>query len=227
MNYIYDVFINLNKVAYDFYEWNITDDITHVRKTPLFRVSSDLIDDIKNNVIEIDKQFLEKIYNKTEIFGSGSIERLNYCFIVSDSVEVFAIKVNSNGYVDLISKFLIDEEEEILEIAIELNEVLIDYTIVEQKEKTETLKTRLEKDLELYIWNQLKELEKDENYDKLKYLYYDCFNERENDRSLMLEKISKVLLENNHKLMYKIFDFLKLVLPSTDKGIDIELMNKN
>ena len=32
MNYIYDIYLNLNKNLYDFYEWNKSDNIIHIKK---------------------------------------------------------------------------------------------------------------------------------------------------------------------------------------------------
>ena len=34
MNYIYDILLNFKNKLYDFYDWNINDDITHIRKIP-------------------------------------------------------------------------------------------------------------------------------------------------------------------------------------------------
>lgn len=33
MNYIYDIYLNFNEVAYDFFEWNKNDKITHIKNT--------------------------------------------------------------------------------------------------------------------------------------------------------------------------------------------------
>ena len=34
MTYIYDVTLNFNEILYDFFEWNNTDNLIHVRKIP-------------------------------------------------------------------------------------------------------------------------------------------------------------------------------------------------
>ena len=39
MNYIYDILVNFKETLYDFYEWNKNDNITHIRKIPLFRIN--------------------------------------------------------------------------------------------------------------------------------------------------------------------------------------------
>ena len=53
MSYIYDILLNYNKELYDFYEWNLDDDICHIRKTPLFKVTTNQLVDIANNDIKI------------------------------------------------------------------------------------------------------------------------------------------------------------------------------
>ena len=35
MNYIYDILINFNENLYDFYDWNLNDQIDHIRKIPV------------------------------------------------------------------------------------------------------------------------------------------------------------------------------------------------
>ena len=61
MNYIYDILINLQKNLYDFYEWNLSDDIMHVRKIPLIKIKTCDLLSIKNNVIKLDVETLKMI----------------------------------------------------------------------------------------------------------------------------------------------------------------------
>ena len=53
MNYIYDILLNFNDIYYDFYEWNISDNIEHIRKIPLFKISIKDMITIKNNYIKL------------------------------------------------------------------------------------------------------------------------------------------------------------------------------
>ena len=68
MNYIYDLLLNFNEKIYDFYDWNKTDKIIHIKKIPIFKISSSKMNIIKNNKICFEDSFLEKIYRKTEEF---------------------------------------------------------------------------------------------------------------------------------------------------------------
>ena len=40
MNYIYDVLLNFNDKLYEFYDWNKSDDVKHVRRVPIFKIST-------------------------------------------------------------------------------------------------------------------------------------------------------------------------------------------
>ena len=61
MNYIYDILLNFNRQLYDFFEWNLSDNIIHVRKIPLFRIDSKTLLTIRDNKVKVDSSFLEKI----------------------------------------------------------------------------------------------------------------------------------------------------------------------
>ena len=61
MAYIYDILLNFLDYPYEFFEWNDNDDIKYIKKVPLFKVKTDILIDILENDIIIDKSFLERI----------------------------------------------------------------------------------------------------------------------------------------------------------------------
>ena len=65
MIYIYDILLNFKNNFFDFFEWNKSDDIVHIRKIPIIKIKSEDLFNIKNNCVKIDNSFLEKIENKT------------------------------------------------------------------------------------------------------------------------------------------------------------------
>ena len=92
MNYIYDLLLNFNEKIYDFYDWNKTDNIRHIKKIPIFKISSSKMKIIKNNKIYFDKTFLDKIYKKTEEFTIKKNRYINYACLFTDGLEVIGIK---------------------------------------------------------------------------------------------------------------------------------------
>ena len=114
MNYIYYILVNFNDNLYDFYEWNTDDNVTHIRKIPLFRVATSTLEQIKNFNLKVDLDFLKKIENKTEKFTSRDVEKIHYAALFSDLNDVIALKFNEKGNSIGISRLLIDECEDVL-----------------------------------------------------------------------------------------------------------------
>ena len=63
-----------------------------------------------------------------------------------------------------------------------------------------------------FIKNEIKVIYENENIDKLKYIYYECFNKLEENVSKMILDLEKYILEYPSKL----FDLLML---SYSKGL--------
>lgn len=208
MNYIYDILINWNKELFDFYEWNLNDDISHIRKIPIFKVSSDVLLEMVTCDFCASSEFLSKIYNKTEMFTNKNMRQIEYASLFSDGEEVIAIHFSSTGASTYKSKLLIDEANEVTEVVIRVPEVKIDYNII--KENPHVLKTRKELRIEKYLKKELENLKKDYAFDKLKYLYYECFGEKEANKEQMIGRLKKSLKEDWHHMYVKMYDFFKL-----------------
>ena len=65
MIYIYDILLNFDDGVrlLDFYEWDKKDGLTHIKKIPVFKISSIDMDNIINGIVKVDSSFLEKINN--------------------------------------------------------------------------------------------------------------------------------------------------------------------
>ena len=69
MTYIYDVLLNFTEERLiEFYEWNQTDIIENIKKIPIFRISSNQLNDLLSYNIKLDKQILAKIKNQTSTY---------------------------------------------------------------------------------------------------------------------------------------------------------------
>ena len=132
MNYIYDILVNFNSRVYDFFEWNYTDDITHIKKIPLFRVETDVLKDFVNNKVKLSPDFVSKIDKKSEIFNKN--KKLNYAFLATDGSEVICFKVMENGLINKYSKLLSQEEDEVLEYSLNIDYSKIDYEVINKIE---------------------------------------------------------------------------------------------
>lgn len=205
MNYIYDILLNFNDEPYDFYDWNELDEILHIRRIPLYKINSIDFFNIKNNIVQFDSNFLSEIKNKTEIFINKNIKKIEYSFLITDELEVMAIKIKKNG--NEYSKLLIDEEIDIIDVSKKMKEKTIDYKVIKEKQKL-PLKTRKEIEITNYVNKQLQSIFKEKNIQKLKYLYYEIFNEKMNENNLIKIKDEFIFNLNDEK---KLYDILKLM----------------
>lgn len=208
MNYIYDILLNFHETLYDFYDWNLGDNIINIRKIPLIKIPSNQLKEIKENYIQLHPIFLKKIQNKTELFSSKDIKNIEYCCLLSDGTETIAI-LNKNNIMKK-SHLLIDEELEVLEIIPKIKEETIDYKIIKQS-KTMGFKTRKEVENEKMIQKNLKRLKEADDIQQLKYLYYECFNEKEEDKNKILLRLQYALEKNTNSIIHKLSQFFQLI----------------
>lgn len=205
MNYIYDILVNMKENLYDFYDWDKNDDISHLRKIPLFRVDNKTYNDLINCKVKVSKDFLTKIFNKTEEFKNKKINFIKYESLFSNGLDSICIKFNDDGISNSKSKLIINENEEVLEVSEKIEEEKIKYSVI-KKEQNSELRTRNDIKIEKYINKELNT----NNIEKLKYLFYECFNEKEENREIIIKKINKSLINNWDYMSSKIYDFFKL-----------------
>lgn len=203
MNYVYDILLNFRKDFIDFFEWNVEDSIMHIRKIPIFKISNKAFHDLKNGEIKINDELLTKIFNRTEIFKGRTKKTIKYSCLIGTDTDVMSILIENNKII-LKSDLLIDEKYEIIEILNELN--ITDFSYDKLGNYDIDFRTRKEKEKINYI---LKNLSKTDN-NKLKYLYYDCFNVKEDDVLCIKKKFTSMIKENHMSVINKIYDFYML-----------------
>lgn len=208
MNYIYDILLNYNNIPYDFFEWNKSDNILHIRKIPLIKVSANTLKDIIDYEVKLDNSFLSYIKRKTEIFNNKNIRLLDYACLLSDGVNVLAIMVKNDHCFK--SKLLLDEEEEVLAISEKLDEQEILYTKL-KKNYDIYFKTRKQLENEHKLRIELNKLFREKNYETLKYMYYECFNRKEVNVSIIKKKFFSILDESDELIIEKLKNILKLL----------------
>lgn len=207
MNYVYDILLNFHEKFYDFYDWNVRDLIDHMRKIPIFKISKNVLDDFLNYDIQIENTFLDKIQDKTELFFGRKIKNISYAFLLTDGKKVVGFKLKDSKL--LISDLLLDEEEVALEMVPLLNETKILYSKKNVFHK-QNLNTRKEMDLEKKLKQALIYLKNEPNIERLKYIYYECFNQKEEKKEKIIKDLEKKLNEDFTNFSKKLYDLLKL-----------------
>lgn len=208
MNYIYDILLNLNTVLYDFYEWDMNDEITHIRKIPVLKVNTEVLFDLEHYQVCVASDVLSKLYHKSEIFTNKNVKALEYMALFSDGQSVLAIEFNETGTSVRKSRLLMDEEEEVLEVVLRMTETEICYNTI--KEVVPCFKTRKELERESYLKEELCNLKKESSVSKLKYLYYECFNEKIEEKGKMITRLERALEENCMSVITKMYEFFRL-----------------
>lgn len=208
MNFIYDILINFNSDLYDFYEWNINDNVTHIRKIPLLRVDTETLINLINFNIKCDRDYLKRFENKAEKFTNRDIEKIKYAILFSDCKDVIALRFDEKGKSFQVSKLLIDEQQEVIDVCNRCNKSEFLFTLLKPR-KVDNFKTRKHQEKIKYLIKSLAELEKKQELDKLKYLYFECFNEKQESINIILAKLKEVIeIDKYEKTM---FDFFKLI----------------
>lgn len=210
MNYIYDILVNFNdKEVYNFYEWEKNDNIEHLRRIPIFKVNSKTLKDFKENKIKVYNEFLNKIKNKTEVFCNKFIDHIEYAAIFTDSSDLIVVEFDKSGEYVLKSSMLLDEAEDTLEESEMLKEEKINYKVLGKMQYNEFM-TRNERKIFKYIEKEINYLIKNKNYNKLKYLYFEWYNKKEENINKIIDGLNSILnidFSSNHLKLFEIIKF--------------------
>lgn len=185
MNYIYDIMLNFNKEFFCFYEWDKKDIIINVKKIPLFVVDNETFNMMKYDRVLVANSFIDLIRNKTYTYSKNKI--LNSS-LLSNGKEVIGVLFDNRGNLIKRSSLLIDEEEEVLD-EIDVNDIFKIEIVKSTKVKIEDInRTEREKKKLLNCY-----IRKENNITNLKYLYYDYFEEEEDDITFIKKKLLNII----------------------------------
>ena len=100
MNYIYDIYLNFNNTLIDFFDWNKNDKLTHIKKTPIFKINSNNFKILCSNKVKVDTTTLNQIENKTEVWKDK--RGIKYCCLFCTDSSIICIKFDKNGRLKLL-----------------------------------------------------------------------------------------------------------------------------
>lgn len=208
MNYVYDILSNFNQELYDFYDWDKNDNFTHLRKVPSFKVSKEVLVDLMFKKVKIKGNLLKLIKDKTQVFTKEGVDVIEYCFIVSDSVNALGVILDEDGVVYKRSKFLVSEELEINKCLKTSKIYNVEYNLLSFKTHYSNM-TRNEEKVTNLILNEL-ELIMDST-DKIDYLYYEWFNTNKGkNKYKKLVSSIKSSYTSKHEYILELLNLLKI-----------------
>lgn len=220
MNYIYDITLNFNKNnLYEFYEWCEDDYPEFVLKIPTFKVDNETFKSLKNDFIILGKDILDKLYDKTEVYSPNSIKLIKYSALFICEYDVIAIEFDENGKTFMKSNLSLDEESDILEISKDFKYTILNYKLLEKNKQKNTFFTRREKRTEEFMEKEINEMYENNEFLKLRYLFFEVFDQKIDDETKIYHKLISVIKNNGNK-----FEKLNEILAVMNKS---KIMNQN
>ena len=202
---IYDILLNFNKKIINFYEWEENDNIKYVKKIPLIKINTTLLNSIIYDEIEIDTKFINQIENKIEFYEEEN-KKYSSSIILSDGHKAIAYSFINKE----ISSLLLEEENEAIRLANKLETTIIKYKVIRENKRTLELLTRKEQKIKDELKKEFEYLYKNNKIEKLNYCYYEYFNELSNDKEKVFNKLIQSLnnITDKHIYLYKLIQLI-------------------
>lgn len=205
---VYDILLNLldGDRVYEFFEWSNKDDIEHIKKIPIIKISTTCLEDMINSQVTVEKEFLKRIYKRCEVYTNDKVSVIDYATLFTDGFKVLAVEFSKEGKSLYRSFLLLDEEEEILEIGDELKVTDMEYKKVKMSKSSPFL-TREEEYHRNYLLKELKYAYKKKMIEKINYLYEEIFpssSKSFEEKYQLLIKDIELNFSEKHNELFKI-----------------------
>jgi hypothetical protein len=201
MIYIYDLILNwCRNRKYEFFEWKENDEVEYIKKMPVLKIKD--FDNICNNDVKVGNDFLEKIYNKSEVYGSKKIEKVEYACIFCDEFlsKAIAIEFDMNGCSLYKSFIYFYDLDDVFDLAKKTDLLELDFSVIEINNDEDKYLTREEIDRKKLLINDINNSYKNNDIDKLKYFYYEIFGKEIDDINVIYNNLINSL---NNEFNYK------------------------
>lgn len=210
MKFVYDIVLNFNEELYESYEWKDNDYVEYIKRIPLIKLNNNLYRKVRNNKIFVQNEFLDKIRNVTETYSDKTIKLIEYACLFTNGEEVIAVEFNNKGISITKSKLLLDEEEDTLDISSSLKELEMNIEVIGSDNNIK-FNTRRELEKINFLNREIKVLYKDRNLNKLKYIYYECFNEMKDNIDDIYNNFIAFINSDWNNIHDKLYELLRLI----------------
>ena len=201
MNYIYDITLNFNRNdLYEFYEWRDDDNPEFILKIPMYKIDENAFYEIKNSDITLNKKVLEQICEKTEVYSPNSIGIIRYACLFMCKEDIIAVEFDSEGNSYMKSNLSLDEENEIIETSKNIKYSLVEYKVKNKKKYQNKYITRKENEIEKNLINRLENIKKNNEFLKMKYIFFELYNEKIDDIEKIYNKLINVIKNDSNKI---------------------------
>ncbi len=211
MIYVYDIVLNWTDEdnLYEFFEWNFNDDLEHIKRIPMFKISSSNLKIMFEYKFKLKPQFIKEIENMTDIYLKNKVESIKYAALFTDGLRTIAVEFDDDGNAIYRSRLLLDEEQDTLILSNKLLECEIEISKLKKISNNE-FNTRLEQEMQKVLRVEIEDSYKNKKIDKLKYLYYECFGKDQDDIDLIHNALIKNIENAKMNNCSKLYDVVKL-----------------
>lgn len=213
---VYDLLLNFLDNYYEFYEWNKDDNIIHIKKMFLIKISSFDYENLLNKKIVFSGDFMLSIFNKCEYFNNKKVFNIPYAVLLTDANRIMGIMINENSRIIKYSSLMPEDEEDILKLSDGLAIIKLKYKITDSQTNI-LYKTREEIEMINYIKNDLNDAYSHHDLVKLKYLYYEYFGLESNNIEKIKQDFSLELEKEVGKKHYDLYQLIRL--SKSKKGV--------
>ena len=155
----------------------------------------------------LDNDFLKLIEDETSIYLGNTNK---YMCIITNSKEAIGVMFNKKGLIIKKSSLIIDEENEVLELAYDILNIKIDYQVNRVCKKMRFV-SRSEGEKKKKIISSLNHLLKINNYELIRYIYYDVFLKEEKDVNKIYDELINVIDKNETIYINRINSIFELI----------------
>ena len=206
MNFYYEIKLNFSdNELYKFYEWSENDKLDLIKKIPIIKVKTALLKEIYNNNFEISEDLFNYISGKTIVKDNLNIE--NAC-IFCDTKNCVAIEFDKNRKSIARSTLLLEDENNICEVSFSIK--MKDIEIKKIDKLNYSHEFRQETKIKNVITKDILELYKNKDKNKLEYLYYEWFNEKETNLDIILKKMLQDIKKELKSIHCEIYKIIKM-----------------
>lgn len=206
MNFYYEIKLNFSdNELYKFYEWSENDKLDLIKKIPIIKVKTALLKEIYNNNFEISEDLFNYISGKTIVKDNLNIE--NAC-IFCDTKNCIAIEFDKNRKSIARSTLLLEDENNICEVSFSIK--MKDIEIKKIDKLNYSYEFRQETKIKNVITKEILELYKNKDKNKLEYLYYEWFNEKETNLDIILKKMLQDIKKELKSIHCEIYKIIKM-----------------
>ena len=204
MNFYYDIVVNFQENNYMFYEWAESDVLEYIKRVPIFQVTTKVLRDLINNNIEVDKEFLDSIYNKTKL-KKGFLE---YVSLFVSKNGAIVLEFASDGKVIARSGLQVNDECNVMEVIYTLPIFRLEYKVLNRLELNKDL--RLESTIKDFINLEINTLYKNKEWEKIVFLYNEWFLKSNLNVGEMVQEMQNRLKGEITDREFRIYNLIKL-----------------